>query len=150
MPEATAGYLFGIFDLFHIAHLDAIRMAEATSDHLIVGVASDELVEQVCGVRPFVPAIERIEIVTAVKAIAQVHVLESLDVQAEAARVGAPVVFVPGEELDAVQRAALNAWSSTPSAWSGVSLTHLAVGRRTASSQVRDALAGTTTRSSVA
>jgi len=150
MPEATAGYLFGIFDLFQIAHLDTIRLAEAACDRLIVGVASDELVEHTCGVRPFVPAIERIEIVTAVKAIVQVDVLETLDVQAEAARAGAQIAFVPGEELDAVQRAALNAWSSTPSAWSGVSLTHLAVGRRTASSQVRDALAGTTTRSSVA
>jgi glycerol-3-phosphate cytidylyltransferase len=150
MPESTTGYLFGIFDLFHITHLDTIRLAAASCERLIVGIASDDLVDGTSGVRPFVPAIERIEIVRAVRAIAEVHSLDSLDLQVEAHRVGAGVVFMPGDELDVVQLAALNNPLTPSSAWTGLRLVQLEGGRRTASSQVRAALAGTTTRSSVA
>ena len=150
MPEGTTGYLFGIFDLFHIAHLDTIRLAAASCERLIVGVASDDLVERTCGVRPFVPSIERNEIVGAIQVITAVRPLDSLDLQAEAHAVGADLVFAPGDELDVVQLAALNNQLTPPSAWSGLRLVHLAAGRRTTSSQVRAALAGTTTRSSVA
>jgi glycerol-3-phosphate cytidylyltransferase len=149
MPAGTTGYLFGIFDLFHIAHLDLIRSAAASCDRLIVAIAGDDLVEQTCGVRPFVPAIERIEIVGAIEVIAEVRPLNSLDLRTEAQRVGADVIFVPSDELDAVQLAALNN-RATPPTWSGLDLVRLAGGRRTTSPQVREALAGTTTRSSVA
>jgi glycerol-3-phosphate cytidylyltransferase len=148
MPEGTTGYLFGIFDLFHIAHLDLIRCAAASCDRLVVGVAGDDLVERLCGARPFVPSIERIEIVCAVRVIAEVRPLDSLDLRAEAQRAGADVVFVPGGELDAVQLAALNNRSAPPT-WSGLNLVQLADGRRTTSPQLREALA-VTTRSSVA
>jgi len=150
MPEGTTGYLFGIFDLFHIAHLDTIRRAAASCERLIVGVAGDDLVEDTCGVRPFVPSIERVEIIRAVRAIAEVHALDSLDLKAEAHRVGADLVFAPGDELDVIQLAALNNELSPPSGWPGLRLVQLAAGRRTTSSQVRAALAGTTSRSSVA
>jgi glycerol-3-phosphate cytidylyltransferase len=150
MPEATTGYLFGIFDLFHIAHLDTIRLAATSCERLIVGIASDDLVEEISGVRPFVPAIERVEIVGAVQVITEVRPLETLDLSAEAGRVGAQVVFVPGDELDVVQLAALHGRSTPLSAWAGLRLERLPAGRRTTSSQVRAALAGTTTRSSVA
>ena len=149
MPEGTTGYLFGVFDLFHIAHLDLIRLAAASCDHLVVGIAGDDLVERTSGHRPFVPSIERVEIVGAVRVIDEVRRLGSLDLQAEAQQVGADVVFVPGDELDAVQVAALNK-HSTPPTWSDLKLVRLAGGRRTTSRQVREALAETTTRSSVA
>jgi glycerol-3-phosphate cytidylyltransferase len=148
MPVSTTGYLFGIFDLFHIAHLDAVRLAAATCDRLIVAVASDDLVERTCGVRPFVPSIERIEILGAIRMIAQVQELNSLDLADEVDRAGADLVIVPAEELDVVQQAVLG---DVPEAiWPGLQLLHLSPGRQTASSQVRAALAGTTTRSSVA
>jgi glycerol-3-phosphate cytidylyltransferase len=150
MPEGTTGYLFGIFDLFQIAHLDTIRQAAASCERLIVGVASDELVQGTGGVQPFVPSIERIEIVRAVRMIAEVHPLDSLDLQAEAHRVGADLVFAPGDALDVVQLAALNNELSPPSGWSGLRLVQLTAGRQTTSSQVRAALGGSTTRSSVA
>jgi len=145
MPEGTTGYLFGIFDLFHIAHLDTIRLAAAACDRLVVGVATDDLVEDTCGLRPFVPSIERVEILGAIRMIAEVRPLADLDLGPEVAAVGADLVMVPGEELDVVQLEVVERMNrlSTP-------VKHLPVGRRTTSAQVRTALAGTTIRSSVA
>ena len=145
MPEGTTGYLFGIFDLFHIAHLDTIRLAAAACDRLVVGVATDDLVEDTCGLRPFVPSIERVEILGAIRMIAEVRPLADLDLGPEVAAVGADLVMVPGEELDVVQIEVVERMNrlSTP-------VKHLPVGRRTTSAQVRTALAGTTIRSSVA
>ena len=145
MPEGTTGYLFGIFDLFHIAHLDTIRLAAAACDRLVVGVATDDLVEDTCGLRPFVPSIERVEILGAIRMIAEVRPLADLDLGPEVAAVGADLMMVPGEELDVVQLEVVERMNrlSTP-------VKHLPVGRRTTSAQVRTALAGTTIRSSVA
>lgn len=145
MPETT-GYLFGIFDLFHLDHLDSVRMAAERCDRLVVGVATDELVEQVCGVRPFVPAIERVEIIGAVRVVAEVRELGTADAAAEARRAGAGVLFLVEGELDAVQFAAAPE-GALPA---GLTTVQLPAARRTASAQVRTALDGRTNRSSVA
>jgi glycerol-3-phosphate cytidylyltransferase len=60
------GYVPGVFDLFHIGHLNALTHARAHCDVLVAGVVSDEVCEQVKGVRPFVPLAERIAIVEAI------------------------------------------------------------------------------------
>lgn len=150
MPGDTIGYVFGIFDLFHIGHLDTIRQAATHCDRLIVGVASDALVVDTCGVRPFVPFIERVEIAGAVRVVAEVQALSSLDLETEVHRVGADVVFVPGDELDGVQLALLKDRLTPPATWLAPRLMHLVSGRRTTSSQLIAALAGSTTRSWVA
>jgi glycerol-3-phosphate cytidylyltransferase len=61
------GYVPGVFDLFHIGHLNILRRAREQCDHLIAGVVIDSAVEKMKGYRPIVPFEERIEIVRALR-----------------------------------------------------------------------------------
>jgi glycerol-3-phosphate cytidylyltransferase len=60
------GYVPGVYDLFHIGHLNALRQARERCDVLVAGIVSDEVCEQVKGLRPFVPLEERLAIVDAI------------------------------------------------------------------------------------
>jgi len=60
------GYVPGVYDLFHIGHLNALRQAREMCDVLVAGIVSDEVCEQVKGLRPFVPLEERLAIVDAI------------------------------------------------------------------------------------
>ena len=42
--KRVVGYTSGVYDLFHIGHLNLLKNAKGLCDHLIVGVTSDELV----------------------------------------------------------------------------------------------------------
>ena len=57
------GYIAGVFDLFHIGHLNMFRRAKEQCDYLIVGVVTDEGVRKYKEVEPFIPFDERIEMV---------------------------------------------------------------------------------------
>ncbi len=61
------GYTTGVFDLFHVGHLNILRNARLDCDYLIVGVTTDELSEQEKGKRPIIPLVERMEIVESLK-----------------------------------------------------------------------------------
>jgi glycerol-3-phosphate cytidylyltransferase len=60
------GYVPGVYDLFHIGHLNALRQAREQCDVLVAGIVSDKVCEQVKGLRPFVPLEERLAIVDAI------------------------------------------------------------------------------------
>ncbi|MBF4562772.1 adenylyltransferase/cytidyltransferase family protein [Microbacterium sp. VKM Ac-2870] len=68
------GYAAGAFDLFHIGHLNVLRHAKEQCDVLIAGVVSDEMLRSVKGVEPFVPTLERVEIVRGIRYVDEVHV----------------------------------------------------------------------------
>lgn len=67
------GYAPGIYDLFHIGHLNILRHARSQCDHLIAGVLSDEMCVVAKGRPPVVPAAERLEIVRSLSCVGQVH-----------------------------------------------------------------------------
>jgi glycerol-3-phosphate cytidylyltransferase len=67
------GYAPGIYDLFHIGHLNILLHAKEHCDHLIVGVLSDEMCEMAKGYRPVIPAEERLEIVRHIDVVDEVH-----------------------------------------------------------------------------
>ena len=57
------GYAPGVYDLFHVGHLNVLRNARSHCDHLIAGVVSDEMAFRAKGRFPVVPLAERLEIV---------------------------------------------------------------------------------------
>ncbi len=66
------GYTTGVFDLFHIGHLNIIKKAKELCDFLVVGVSTDELVEHEKHKTPFIPFSERMQIVESVKYVDKV------------------------------------------------------------------------------
>jgi glycerol-3-phosphate cytidylyltransferase len=57
------GYAPGAFDLFHVGHLNLLRLAKSRCDYLIAGVVSDEMLRENKGIVPIVPLQDRLEIV---------------------------------------------------------------------------------------
>ena len=57
------GYIAGVFDLFHLGHLNMFKRAKEQCDYLIVGIVTDEGVRRLKKAGPFVPFEERIEMV---------------------------------------------------------------------------------------
>lgn len=61
------GYTSGVFDMFHIGHLRILARARSMCDHLIVGVSTDELVQEYKNKTPVIPYADRAEIVSGVR-----------------------------------------------------------------------------------
>jgi len=66
------GYTAGVYDMFHIGHLNVIRNAKKQCKYLIVGVTTDEIVLKNKGKLPVIPFDERIEIVRSIRYVDKV------------------------------------------------------------------------------
>ena len=73
------GYVPGVFDLFHVGHLNMLRQARSRCDVLVAGVVSDEMCELGKGIRPTVPLEERVAIVDAIGIVDATYVELTLD-----------------------------------------------------------------------
>ena len=72
MKKYKVGYTTGVYDMFHVGHLNKLKRAKEQCRHLIVGVSTDELVENYKHKTPIIPFAERIEIVRAIRYVDEV------------------------------------------------------------------------------
>lgn len=73
------GYTTGVFDMFHIGHLNILKRAKEQCEYLIVGVSTDELVESYKHKRPIIGFEERFAIVESIKYVDKVLPQVSMD-----------------------------------------------------------------------
>lgn len=66
------GYTTGVFDMFHIGHLNILKKAKEQCDYLIVGVSTDETVQSYKHKTPIIPFEERIAIVRELRCVDEV------------------------------------------------------------------------------
>ena len=70
------GYVMGVFDLFHVGHLNLIKRAAARCDHLYVGLLTDALVQRSKHITPYIPYEERKEILLALRYVDGVNEID--------------------------------------------------------------------------
>ena len=68
------GYASGVYDLFHIGHLNLLKHARSQCDYLIAGVASTDMTQRLKGTTPVIPLAERLEIVRGIRYVDDVVV----------------------------------------------------------------------------
>ena len=73
------GYTTGVFDMFHIGHLNILKRAKEQCDYLIVGVSTDKVVEEYKKKTPIIKFEERIAIVEAIKYVDEVVPQTTMD-----------------------------------------------------------------------
>jgi len=71
MGGRRVGYAPGVYDLFHVGHLNMLRNARRFCDHLIAGVLTDEKAAMAKGAAPVVPLAERLDIVGSIRYVDQ-------------------------------------------------------------------------------
>lgn len=91
--QMIIGYTAGVFDLFHIGHLNLLKNAKGMCDKLIVGVTTDDLVAYK-GKHSLIPFEDRLEIVRSIKYVDAVVPQSDMDKLAMCKKLGATILFV--------------------------------------------------------
>jgi len=89
----TIGYTTGVYDLFHIGHLNLFKNAKGLCDKLVVGVTVDDLVTYK-GKRAIIPFEDRIEIVRSIKYVDAAIPQYDMDKLSACKKLGASILFV--------------------------------------------------------
>lgn len=101
------GYTQGVFDMFHVGHLNLIKNAQRLCDILIVGVNSDSLVQSYKNKKPVINERERVQIVDNIKGVKFAEVVDTLDKLALQQKFGFDAVFI-GDDWKGTSR-----WNET-------------------------------------
>ena len=88
------GYTTGVFDLFHIGHLNILKNAKKNCDELVVGVTTDKLLLEYKNKMPVIPFDERIKIVESIKYVDKVVAQENMDKMSSWHKLKFDVMFV--------------------------------------------------------
>lgn len=87
------GYTAGVYDLFHIGHLNLLKNAKGMCDKLVVGVTVDELVTYK-GKHAMIPFEDRLEIVRSIRYVDAVIPQNDMDKITTCKKLGASILFV--------------------------------------------------------
>lgn len=97
------GYTTGVYDMFHIGHLNIIMRAKEQCEYLIVGVTTDELCKKNKNKSPIICEQDRVAIVAAIKYVDKVVLQSDMDKLSAVKKYGVDAVFVGSD------------WKGTPS-----------------------------------
>jgi glycerol-3-phosphate cytidylyltransferase len=78
-PPPVVGFAPGVFDVFHVGHLNLLRRVRRLCGRLVVGVLTDEEVVLLKGRSPRVPGDERVEVVASTRCVDEAVLMPSLD-----------------------------------------------------------------------
>ena len=87
------GYTTGVYDLFHVGHLNLLKNAKGMCDKLVVGVTVDDLVAYK-GKQAMIPFEDRIEIVRSIKYVDAAVPQYDMDKLTACKKLGATILFV--------------------------------------------------------
>lgn len=79
MSKKIVGYTAGVYDLFHIGHLNLLKNAKQHCDYLIVGINSDEACFGYKNKYPVIPVENRMKIVEAIRYVDEVVRVDNVD-----------------------------------------------------------------------
>ncbi len=94
MKKYKIGYTTGVYDMFHIGHLNILKRAKEQCEYLIVGISTDEVVMSYKSKCPIIPFDQRCAIVEAIKYVDSVVPQKDMNKLEAVRRLGANVVFV--------------------------------------------------------
>ena len=94
MIKYKIGYTQGVFDMFHIGHLNLINHAKELCQKLIVGVNSDKLVKEYKNRKTVIGQDERLAIVSNIKGVDYALLVDTLDKVVLQEKLGFDVVFI--------------------------------------------------------
>ena len=94
MKKYKVGYTTGVYDMFHIGHLNIIAKAKKMCETLVVGVTTDELCYKRKNKYPIICEADRMAIVGAIRYVDKVVPQEDMDKVKAVKELGADAVFV--------------------------------------------------------
>lgn len=135
MKKYKIGYTTGVFDLFHIGHLNILRKAKEKCEFLIVGVTTDELVKYK-NKQAVIPHEERMEIIKSIKYVDKVVVQENMNKMEAWKKYKFNVMFV-GSDWKGTAK-----WNKFEEEFGevGVDIVYFPYTKTTSSTQLREAL----------
>lgn len=89
----VVGYVPGVWDMFHVGHLNILTRARPHCDRLVVGAVTDEVVRSAKSHPPVVPLAERMAVVAAMRLVDEVVVDVSSDKTVMWDRLGFDLIF---------------------------------------------------------